>query len=266
MPRPKKKGFGYFPLDTDFFGNKKTKALRRAHGDIGILTYINLLCKVYAKGYYYEFSDIDELSHDIAEEITNVQLARTATCVTETINYLVGRGILDEGLFKRGIISGKALQEQFVLSAQKSKRKIEMDVHCLVDVLDILRKNGVSSEETAVNSEETAVNSEEGTQNKSKSKINNIHTTTTTTDIFLFNNAREREEKEKVEKPVESECKTELPTVRDVYFYFKHISDLTANDCYIEAEKFIDYNLLRKWKCLPDWQAAARRWVEKGTI
>ena len=214
MPRPKKQGFAYFPLDTDFFENKKTKALRRAHGDIGILTYINLLCKVYAKGYYYEFSDIEELSHDIAEEITNVQLARTATCVTETINYLVGRGILDEGLFKRGIISGEALQEQFVLSAQKSKRKIEMNVHCLVDVLDILRKNGVSSEETAVNSEETAVNSEEGTQSKSKSKskINNIHTTTTTTDIFLFNNAREREEKENVEKPVEKECIAEPPS------------------------------------------------------
>ena len=69
-----------------------------------------------------------------------------------------------------------------------------------------------------------------------------------------------------MEKPVEKECIAEPPTVRDAYFYFKHISDLSGNECYIEAEKFIDYNLLRKWKCLPDWQAAARRWIEKGTI
>jgi hypothetical protein len=266
MPRPKKKGFGYFPLDTDFFGNKKTKALRRAHGDIGILTYINLMCKVYAKGYYYEFTDIDELANDIAEEITNVQLARTATCVTETINYLVGRGILDEGLFKRGIISGEALQEQFVLSAQKSKRKIEMDVYCLVDVLDILRKNEVSSEETEVTSEETAVTSEEGTQNKSKSKINNIHTTTNNNSIFLFNNAREREEKENVGKPVEKGCGAEPPTVAEVFFFFRKETELAKSRCFDEAQKFIDYNSLRKWQCLPDWHAAARRWVEKGTI
>ena len=185
MPRPKKKGFGYFPLDTDFFGNGKTKNLRRAHGAVGILTYINLMCKVYNKGYFFEFNDIDELCHDIAEEMTNTQVERTARAVAETINYLVGRGILDEGLFKRGIISGEALQEQYVISAYKAKRIIEMDEHCLVDVLEIVRKNRVSSEETPINSEETAVNAEFSTQ--SKVKYNN----TTTTFIF---SAREREE------------------------------------------------------------------------
>jgi hypothetical protein len=151
-----------------------------------------------------------------------------------------------------------------VLSAQKSKRKIEMDVYCLVDVLDILRKNEVSSEETEVNSEETAVNSEEGTQNKSK--INNIHTTTNNNSIFLFNNAREREEKEKVEKPVGKACITEPPTVAEVFFFFRKETELAKSRCFDEAQKFTDYNSLRKWQCLPDWHAAARRWVEKGTI
>lgn len=264
MPRPKKEGFGYFPLDTDFFWNKKVKALRRALGTTGILTYINLLCRVYAKGYYIEFDDIDELAYDIAEEITDVHVGKTATSVAATINYLVERGILNQGLFKRGIISGEALQEQYVLSAQKTKRKIELDVYCLVDVLEILHKNRVSAEETPVSAEETPINSEEGTQNKSI--INNINTTTTTTDYIFLNNAREREEKIKVEKPVEKGGETEPPTFAEVYFYIKSFSDLTRADCHTEAEKFMDYNSLRKWKCLPDWQAAVRRWVEKGTI
>lgn len=264
MPRPKKEGFAYFPLDTDFFSNRKIKNLRRVHGTIGILTYINLMCRVYAKGYYIEFTDIDELSYDIAEEITDVHVARTSASVTATINYLVLHGILNKDCFERGIISSEALQEQFVLSAQKTKRKIEMDAHCLVDVLSILRKNRVSSEETPVYAEETPINSEEGTQNKSK--INNIHTTTNNNSIFLFNNAREREEKEKVEKPVGKACITEPPTVSEVFFFFRKETELAKSRCYDEAQKFIDYNSLRKWQCLPDWHAAARRWVEKGTI
>ena len=112
MPRPLKAGLDYFPLDTDFFTNKKIKNLRRAHGTIGVLTYLNLLCRVYKNGYYYQFDDLEELSMDIAEEIACAQLRATATSVAETINYLVGRGILAEGLFERGIISGVALQEQ----------------------------------------------------------------------------------------------------------------------------------------------------------
>lgn len=170
MARPIKTGLAYFPLDTDFFTNKKINNLRRAHGSIGVLTYLNLLCRVYSNGYYYRFDDINELAMDIAEEIANSQIRATATRVTETINYLVGRGILDEGLFKQGIISGEALQEQYVMIAYKAKRKIEMGVHSLVDAWEVVSKNKVFSEETIVCSEETQVSSEFGTQSKSKSK------------------------------------------------------------------------------------------------
>ena len=123
MGRKPKVGLDYFPLYHDFFTNKKTQALRRAHSHVGILTYLNILCRVYDNGYYYRFDDFEELCMDIAEEIANEQLRRTATGVAETINYLVGRGILDEGLFKRGVISGVALQEQYVTSSYKAKRK-----------------------------------------------------------------------------------------------------------------------------------------------
>ena len=168
MGRNIKQGFDYFPLYTDFFTNKKIKNLRRAHGSIGVLTYLNLLSRVYKNGYYYKFDDLEELSMDIAEEIANVQLRATATSVTETINYLVGRGILAEGLFKQGIISGVALQEQYVIMAYKAKRKTDMGVHCLVDVLQVIEKYRENSEETPIYSEEIPIYSEFGTQSKSK--------------------------------------------------------------------------------------------------
>lgn len=241
MPRPKKRGFGYFPLDTDFFTNHKIKNLRRAHGAIGILTYINLMCKVYTKGYYFEFSDFDELCHDLAEEITTTQVERTARSVAETINYLVERGTLDEELFKRGVISGRAMQEQYVISAQKAKRKIDMDEHCLVDVLSIVRKNKVSSEETTINSEETAINSEDGTQ--SKVKYSNYNYTT-----FNFS-AHAREDKEE-----------NLPPSKEEVLSLMY--DIGADEPEKEAVKFINYNEMLKWKCLPEWRAAVRRWLD----
>lgn len=180
MGRKVKKGLDYFPLYHDFFTSKKIKALRRAHGSVGILTYLNILCKVYDRGYFYRFDNIDELAMDIAEEIANAQLRATATGVTETINYLVGQGILDEGLFKRGIISGVALQEQYVISSYKAKRKIEMDVFCLLQkneegayVSGSMPEKNISSEEIPISTEEIPISTEESTQRerKEESKI-----------------------------------------------------------------------------------------------
>lgn len=239
MPRPFKVGLDYFPLDTDFFTNKKTKNLRRAHDSIGVLTYLNLMCRVYRNGYYYKFDDLEELSMDIAEEIASNQLRRVAASVTETINYLVGRGILDEGLFERGIISGVALQEQYAISAYKAKRKIEMDVHCLVDVNEVIAKNRFNSEETAVNTEETKVNAEESTQSKSKvnnskNKVNSFTTTTTT--------ARARDD---------------IPSDQEILEYFV---SRKFEDPETESYKFKVYNESRGWDCLPNWKGAANLW------
>ncbi len=203
MGRKLKKGLDYFPLYHDFFTNKKTQALRRAHSHVGILTYLNILCRVYDNGYYYRFDDFDELCMDIAEEIANEQLRRTATGVAETINYLVGRGILDEGLFKQGVISGVALQEQYVMSSYKAKRKIEMGVYCLLqkseeaaDVGGSIPKNEISSEEMPIYSEEMPISSEESTQREEKEEgKENVS--------FIHSIAREEdEEKEYIERKV----------------------------------------------------------------
>ena len=171
MGRKLKKGLDFFPIYHDFFVSNDIKALRRAHGLVGILTYLNILCRVYDKGYYYKFNSLEELSMDIAEEIANTQLKQTATRVTETIYYLVGRQILDEELFKQGVISGQSLQEQYVISAYKAKRIVKLDVHKLVDVGDCIHKNSISSEEMPISSEEINISSEESTQREEEGKV-----------------------------------------------------------------------------------------------
>ena len=240
MARPIKQGLDYFPIDVNFFSNKKVKNLRRARGMIGVLTYLNLLCRIYENGYYYRFDDIDELSMDIAEEIACEQLRATASRVTETINYLVERGILDEGLFKQGIISGYSMQEQYALATKNAKRKPKMDVHLLVDVDLVVHSNEVSTEESPVITEETPVNSEISAQSKvNKNKVNNTITTTTT---------RTRVE----------------PTIVEVARYFEEECDMESKTMALsEAKLFIAYNANRKWDCLPNWERAADLWAER---
>lgn len=171
MGRSLKPGFDFFPLNCDFFDNDKIKALRRAHGEVGILTYLNLLTRIYrTNGYYYKCTDLDALAEDIAEQLTNDRIRRKTACVRETINYLIGHEILDRGLAERGIISGNAMQVQYVIMAYKAKRKIQMDVHRLVDVDLVIQEIRISSEETGISSEETAVNSEKTPQSKERVK------------------------------------------------------------------------------------------------
>lgn len=171
MGRPIKIGLSYFPLDVNFFNNAKIKTLRRKHGAIGVLTYLNILCKVYEKdGYFYKIPDGDKESFyvGIAEEIAsgNDQIRHVTSRVQESIHHLIEQDMLDRDLFEKDVITGKALQEQYVLSSLRANRKIQMDAYLLVDVLEIASQNRISYEETGISYEETGVSYEESAQIK----------------------------------------------------------------------------------------------------
>lgn len=252
MPRPVKLGFDYFSLDTDFFENKTINALRRTHDSIGVLTYLNLLCRIYREGYYIKFDSLDELALDIAEEITSTQIRRVASQVAETILYLVGRGTLSEALFKRGCISGEKIQEQYVLSAYKAKRNIRLGVHALVDVGDCIRKFRVSSEKNGVSSEEKGVSSE-------KSTHSNSYSNNTTTTILSIPGAQARES----EKENAVGVRDGPPEVTEIASYFNSTCEMLMSESLREAVRFYDYNEARGWDCLPLWRVAAERWNEQ---
>lgn len=238
MGRPIKEGFGYFPLDTNFFyASKKIKALRRAHGAVGIAVYLNILCRVYAVGYYYEFDDFNDLVRDIAEDIVSEreQIRHIAVKTAETLHYLAELGLIDRGLFEKNVISSRAIQEQFAESVRKAKRNTKIDSHNLVGVHVVVPENSVSSEETTVNSEEMMNNTEISTQSKIKKNI----TTTTTVP-------RAQQE---VKEP---------DLMRDVYPYFR--DELCMDSALAEAATFVAWNKNHGWTCLPNWQAAAELW------
>ena len=57
MPRPQKAGIDYFPLDVNFFADKKVKILKARYGADGVAIYLYLLCEIYRAGYYIKFDD-----------------------------------------------------------------------------------------------------------------------------------------------------------------------------------------------------------------
>lgn len=258
MGRPIKEGFGYFPLDTNFFyASKKIKALRRAHGAVGIAVYLNILCRVYAVGYYYEFDDFNDLVRDIAEDIVSEreQIRHIAAKTAETLHYLAELGLIDRGLFEKNVISSRAIQEQFAESVRKAKRNTKIDSYNLVGVNVVIPENVVSSEETTVNSEEMTEYSEVSTQSKVNKNI------TTTTNSLVCTHAR-GENDENFPQPVE---KSEIshPSVITAAFYMRDELGLDSGEAWREAEVFIAWNDNHGWTCLPDWQAAARLWAAR---
>jgi len=176
--RNTKTNFDFFRLDTDFFSNKKIKALRRHFGSVGILTYLYILTYAYGNdGYYIKIDNVEEFAYDIAESIGNSNLTQIASVATDCINYLASRGEINKHLLDKGVISGESIQRQYIEMCLASKRKVEIkEEYRLVDTSEYpIEKIPICSEENAVSSEEITINSEEMQQSKiNKNKLNNL--------------------------------------------------------------------------------------------
>ena len=168
MGRKTKVALSYFPLDCDFFSNRKVKALRRAHGQIGLLTYVYILCKIYANGYYLKVEDMKQFAYDIAEDIANDHLASVSARVMNAISYLADTGLLCKACLDKGVLTGYAIQEQYMRSVTSMKRTAKIEEYRVTDSAFPVRKTGKSSEEKRISSEEMAINSETMQQKKRK--------------------------------------------------------------------------------------------------
>ena len=108
MARPIKQGLDYFPLDTDVLRNRKVRQIKRAFGGDGFMLFIALLCDIYEKGYYVEFSD--GYVFDLADELDGDE-----SRVREMVAFMVKIGVFDARLFnERGLLTSASIQTQYV--------------------------------------------------------------------------------------------------------------------------------------------------------
>lgn len=119
MARPIKKGLEYFPMDTDFFADKKIRLLRGEFGAAGLLVLLATYCRIYdTEGYWASFDDDDAIL--TADELG---CGITAQTVREVIQCAVRRGLFDRRIFEEyGVLTSHGIQRRFVVvSAKRGK-------------------------------------------------------------------------------------------------------------------------------------------------
>ena len=122
MPRPKKEGIDYFPLDVNFFIDKKIRILKARYGADGITIYLYLLCEIYRAGYYIKFDD------DMLYVISN-DLKMSPDKVKQVLKFLLERSLLDSTLFQSDtILTSAGIQKRFQLAVKERARKKPIEV------------------------------------------------------------------------------------------------------------------------------------------
>lgn len=178
MARPIKTGVDYFPLDTDFFSDKKIKLLKGEFGARGLLIVLFTLCQVYStNGYYMSFDNDDAI---LAADELNCGI--TPELVREVVQGSVKRSLFDEGVFNQfGVLTSPGIQRRFIRAISKRDDISVFEEYWLLDINDpndvpqAMRNKvtfkSVSGEKTIVSGGRNPVNSSENPLKESRKKV-----------------------------------------------------------------------------------------------
>ena len=131
MARPTKIGLDYFPMDVDFFQDKKIRLLRGEHGTVGMLVLLATYCRIYSTTGYWATFDAD----DAILTADELGCGITAQAVSAAMQCAVRRGLFDQQIFERyGVLTSHGIQSRFVMaSANRSKIPVAAEYWLLDD-------------------------------------------------------------------------------------------------------------------------------------
>ena len=129
MPRIKKRGLDYFPMNTDFIHNRLVRRIMKREGDAALAVLVEVLSYIYADEGYYVRADVlfyEDLSANLYE--------KSAGDVERIINLAVEYGIFDEVLFNRyGILTSAGIQKQYLFSTRRRNVSVIEPAYCLIE-------------------------------------------------------------------------------------------------------------------------------------
>lgn len=164
MARPIKEGLEYFPLDCDIDQDDKIALIEAQHGIVGFGIVIKLLMKIYKNGYFYEWTEKEQL---LFSKRVNVDINE----VNVIINDLIKWDFFNKELFEsEEILTSKGIQKRYLAAAGRRQKVKILEKYLLLDedTINVYKNlvivnNNPSSEE---------VNDDIGTQSKvKKSKV-----------------------------------------------------------------------------------------------
>ena len=119
MARAVGKGLRYFPKDVDYYMDDRIMDLLDAFGPLGQTVYDVMLTMVYREGYYLEMAP-DRLARQIIRWIGS-QWVESREKVVEVLGFIAEVGLIDEPLYRQGVITSAAIQRRYDEVAARRK-------------------------------------------------------------------------------------------------------------------------------------------------
>lgn len=175
MARPPKEGCSYFPLDCDFFNDRKVRLLRAVYGGKAEAVLIRLWCMIYAGAGWWLHLDTDEIAL-LAESMGG---GFSPEYIRDVVLAACERGLFDKDIFAQWqVLTSDGVQKRYLeIKCRKSSIPVIREYWVLPEsyfegenaaLLLKLHFYRISAESKAVFTEKTEVNSETIQQRKEK--------------------------------------------------------------------------------------------------
>ena len=149
MARAVGKGLRYFPKDVDYYMDDRIMDLLDAYGPLGQTVYDVMLTMVYREGYYLEMAP-ERLARQIIRWIGS-RWVGSREAVVKVLDFIAEVGLIDEPLYRQGVITSAAIQRRYDEVA--ARRKTDRSKYWLLG-----QKPAESAAETAPIAAECAPN------------------------------------------------------------------------------------------------------------
>lgn len=161
MARPQKLGLDYFPLDVDIDQDDKIQLVEALHGTAGFAVVIKLLMRIYKEGYYYDWTEMEQL---LFSRRVNVDINVLNDIVNDCIKY----GLFDQKLYEKyKILTSHGIQERYFEASKRRKNITVVNQYMLINESKIVNAN-INRVNVDINGEVVEGNDAESTQSKVK--------------------------------------------------------------------------------------------------
>ena len=154
MARISKPGLDYFPLDVNFFQDRKVRRISNRHHAAGIAALTSLLCLIYKeKGFYIAWNQ--DTLFDISQEVCCEEEEMQAI-----IDDCLSVGLFDTDIYKEyGILTSQAIQEQYhkIITDSRRKYKLPLEQFWLIKEGEDGTENNSAEIRNNINSKGTEV-------------------------------------------------------------------------------------------------------------
>jgi hypothetical protein len=160
LARPQKEGLEYFPLDVDMDQDDKVALIEAQHGLVGFGVIIKLLMKIYKHGYFYEWTEKQQL---LFSKRVNVDINQINVIINDCIKW----ELFDKNVFETyKVLTSKGIQKRYMEAVgRRQKVKIYKKYLLLDDETINVYKNLVI---VNINSDNEVVNADINPQSKVK--------------------------------------------------------------------------------------------------